>query len=249
MLNWLWRRRAHWWVWAPASFAATLLFLAIVSWLFSIPAEICPDGASSGDDQCKSYNLALGVIWKIIKTLDASSVFLTAIATAGLVAVTYLLVKLGKEQGRTSRAQLRPYVFISKIGFTRDEDNVLLLKFAAKNYGKATPAFRVSIHGHGVVSIYERYWLYPIVGEALGDTTASLGPDTEASFNAKMPGVMTDTLWAGFLAGKQNLHVWGVIKYQDIFGEPYETEYRMINRGGPDYIKNGFQQSGSPRAT
>jgi hypothetical protein len=83
----------------------------------------------------------LYVAWQVGKFFDSASSVITAVATALLSVITFLLFRLGREQSETSRAQLRAYINAVPKGLSLSEDmRTLRIYLEIKNVG-VTPAF------------------------------------------------------------------------------------------------------------
>ena len=226
-----------------------LFLLALFSWEFGLGHDICDEPNAEGNQNCSRQNLVLFLLWKALKTIEAGSELITAIATVLLFVVTYLLVKLGRSQDRTSRAQMRPYVFVHGLAFER-EGTILKIKMGLKNFSSATPALAVRISMRVGGGTREFLPTYPPAAEAEGKARSIIGPNTLASYIPELDlPELTDEHWQNFLDAKFILHFWGRIDYEDVFGESYFTEFRLINRGGPDYKERGFPAIGAPTAT
>lgn len=102
LMSWLQRRWQKVCLWA----AAVLFAAWAISFLFGLTSEVCSQAVGSNDAHCPRYNLVFAIIWDFFKILDAGSALITALATAVLTYVTYLLVELGKKQFDTADRQL-----------------------------------------------------------------------------------------------------------------------------------------------
>jgi hypothetical protein len=143
---------------------------------------------------------------------ETSGVLITAIATALLTWVTYLLWRLGKEAGVTSRAQLRAYVFV-QVAICKIDNGKVGAKIKFKNFG-ATPAFKVKVR-------------FDVVPEnALSNLTLC---EPEPEF-ALAPGASMTVSHAksenDFFEGGR-IHAVGQIDYIDSFGEAHRTNFKM----------------------
>jgi hypothetical protein len=141
----------------------------------------------------------------------------TGLFTVALTLATFLLGYLAWDQGRTTRAQLRAYVFIKSagVGLNKADGKVLAhLKF--KNFG-ATPAFKLAVY-------------FALVPEsAIADTSISpkpeiaLGPGADMSISDGKP---FDTfIKPGPTVDKA--HVIGRVEYNDVFGVRRTTNFKL----------------------
>ncbi len=94
------------WVQLGLCVAVILIVLAAISFFFDVTGAICERGKEAGKPDCGHYNLALFVLIQIYKALDVTSALITAIATALLTGVTYMLVRLGREQAEAASRQI-----------------------------------------------------------------------------------------------------------------------------------------------
>jgi hypothetical protein len=159
---------------------------------------------------------------------------MTALSTVLLTILTFGLAYLAYDQGRTTRAQLRAYVFLDKLSFER-EGQALTLTFTMLNSGE-TPAKNV-------------LWRSAIRFGKEEPDFAEPSPNTPKPFVlprgvprdmvATTNDIPKPTLDA-YLRGDFKLWVWGFITYDDQFGRGHTTWFRYFSDGGADYEKTGF---------
>jgi hypothetical protein len=168
-----------------------------------------------------NQRLSFSISDRVGNLLDCEAVFakengeaITGIATVFLTLVTGLLVWMAYDQGRTTRAQLRAYVFIKSANCGLMEQTVVArIKF--KNFG-VTPAYKVAVH-------------FALVPEsAIANTKLSpkaeiaLGPGSEISISHGKP---FDTFIKN--GAIDRAHVIGRVEYRDTFDERRTTHFKM----------------------
>ena len=137
-------------LWALAS---AFLFLSI-DWATSIRIFPVPHEQYEGDcpehnetKQCTSlrstvFEGAQPMVYRIGCWLDAHNGAITGVATGLLAIITAWLVFVAREQSRTTRAQLRAYVFPKKIGVNLYIGQVPKYCVLIRNTGQ-TPAYKL----------------------------------------------------------------------------------------------------------
>lgn len=179
--------------------------------------------------------------------LDKNNGTVTGIATALLTVVTIGWMFLAVEQNRTTRAQLRAYVFITAGGIqAADKDGVPydppcsvcngakpVARIKIENSGQ-TPAYDVQIFGRMDVVAW------PIEAEKLSAlpydekiSRSSLGPHASTF---KYETLVSDRLLQApeendLKLGKQAIVIHGEIRYRDVFGMEQRTKYRWFIGG------------------
>lgn len=129
--------------------AAAIILAAWESNLLPATADICEE-SHDGSEHCDSYNIFFAVAWNMAKAADHWSVSVTALATVLLAYITYRLVRLGRDQAKTSRAQLRAYMGHLGAHFesvAKDGDQAGSVKYFEKNSG-STPALKTVMFRH-----------------------------------------------------------------------------------------------------
>ena len=109
----------------------------ILTFIFAvlpIHAQYCSKNEDTGKKECAIYHVGLIALWKIGKALDDPG-----IATVLLAVITGGLVLLGREQSKTTRAQLRAYISI-KSKLVMKSSLLAEGKFLVRNTGQ-TPAY------------------------------------------------------------------------------------------------------------
>ena len=169
----------------------------------------------------------MGTVLHIAQVLEEYAGAITGVATVLLAVVTWRLVTLGQEQSRTTRRQLRAYLsVVVGTAVYQDDRNRFEAKPFILNNGQ-TPAYNVR---------------YRIKAEILGDTVAqdytfteppdvpksqsSIGPHETRLMSGILSYRVPDGEIPDIKQGKgKALWVWGVVHYDDAFGEPHFTQF------------------------
>jgi hypothetical protein len=209
--------------------ALVLLVLALASLLTPFYAEICEKSEYTGQKECTAHHMAVYFVLYIGQFLDAHGGAIAGVATVILAYITWRLVTLGKDQSETTRAQLRAYLSVvvgAAIYQERDKELRFEGKPAILNNGQ-TPAYNVR---------------YRIKADILTDSVAkdfvfseppdvpqsqsSIGPKENRLMSAVVDHYVDDAEVQDIVNGKgKSLYVWGVVHYDDVFGEPRFTQF------------------------
>jgi hypothetical protein len=162
---------------------------------------------------------------------------ITALATVLLTIATGLLAYLAFLQFRTSRAQLRAYVFVE---FASIVDGPTWLnapvpaqagcpgsQLVIKNFGE-TPAYKVRHWSEiiiGPTATVDAQCVIPLDIGALPPT--AIGPGGVTTMHRKYGRAITAFEIAGLATTGHSLMVFGKIVYEDAFGVEHITEYRL----------------------
>lgn len=169
----------------------------------------------------------------------------TAIATFALFAVTFMLWRatLGLVKGaeKTARQQLRAYLSVT-IGSAVYQDSAKRLRFEAKpmiiNAGQ-TPAYKVRYESKAEIipdSLVTGYSFTPPSTSQMSQS--SIGPRENRYMSAIVQNTVPKKDIKAIKDGNgQALWVWGVVHYEDIFGDPHFTEFcqRLVWLGDQIY--------------
>jgi hypothetical protein len=163
------------------------------------------------------------------QVLEAHAGAITGVATVILAYVTYRLVRLGREQSETTRAELRAYLSVV-IGAATYQDRAAGVRFEAKpailNNGQ-TPAYNVRYRAK--VEILTDSVAGGYTFSAPPDTPrsqSSIGPRENRLMSAILPHMVPDSEVQDIKDGKgKALWVWGVVHYDDVFRQPHFTEF------------------------
>src|SRR5665213_1107629 len=156
-----------------------LILLAVLSLFEPLYGNICRYNEYRDQTRCTPDHLLYVGIWYIGVFFNGISAFATASATVGLVFVTFLLVRLGQHQAKTSNAQLRAYLSVV-IGSAVFQD--AKFKFEGlpeiRNNGQ-TPAYKVRMWITADIIADDNVKTYDFAKATpadLGDSQASIGP-------------------------------------------------------------------------
>jgi hypothetical protein len=167
---------------------------------------------------------------------------ITAIATALLTAITLGLVFLGVEQSRTTRAQLRAYVFIDSASLTDGptwpqapvpaQNGCPNSAIWIKNHG-TTPAFKVRHWQNVTVSPVNVDGTVPPPAIAIDDKTVrdmsqtAIGPGAQTHLGRNLGRALTPFEIQALGAPNTSfaILVYGRILYEDAFGDEHVTDY------------------------
>jgi hypothetical protein len=209
-----------------------ILFLGVLlglSYLTPFYGEICTKSQYSNEKECAIHHVVTVWLWQFGEVLNYYSVAITALATALLAIITYLLVRLGQDQSETSRAELRAYLSVV-IGEATYQEGAKKIRFEARpnifNNGQ-TPAYNVRFTATAKIipeSLVPGYSFgYPAITPT---SQANIGPREYRFLRAVVPDHIADTDVQDTMAGiTQALWVWGVVNYDDVFGRPHFTEF------------------------
>jgi hypothetical protein len=172
----------------------------------------------------------LFLLWKAEQFFNAVSPAITAFATVLLAVITYMLVHLGHEQSKTTKAQLRAYVapVPRKAGLAKDGRTIIIL-VEVENTGQ-TPAFDTQVLGD--ITVME----YPLVGKLrLGRDPGEKGKPIPTY--VVYPGGKHASAPRKFLTGeeimkmdggKHGLYVYGRATFTDAFGTSQWAEFCSV---------------------
>jgi hypothetical protein len=221
------------------------VFVCVESYSSSFQDCISQQSSETLADQNKSKNeiLSFGVsrFRCTERFADQHNALITALATILLAVVTLGLVWNAAEQQKTTRAQLRAYIFpgTAKIENADSLAGVLEAHVYIKNSGQ-TPAYDVvSVTGLAL----SRYPSSDDLNLTITDrelveaqTRTSMGPgQIEVAIASARPSLsrpLTMEERDKLVAGTAIIYVYGRIDYRDIFGASQRTTFRFM-AGGP----------------
>jgi hypothetical protein len=236
MLNWA---KKHRWTAAILVALGALVAIGLLSLLAPWYGEICEKNEYTNTKECASHHIILVALWQIGEFLRSANGAITAVATVFLGFITWRLVILGIEQSRTSRAQLRAYVFLENAGIFDGPTwpsapqpvaaGCPCSMIAIKNFG-VTPAFNVrhwanvkfvavTPDGHLQGGVLDA----PAVLTGLGPST--IPPTGTTRLSRNLGRAITPYEMGLMAAPAYAIIVYGKITYDDTFGEPHETNY------------------------
>jgi hypothetical protein len=245
MLTWI---KKHPWLAVFLGLGLIAAILFIVSLCVPIVGDLCTYDEHGKAEQCAQHHLGPFVLFWLTLQADTHNGFVTAISTALLTYITYLLVNLGREDSKTQRAQLRAYVSVKPMRASLNLDDHLVHVLADSENTGQTPSFMTQVLWD--VSVME----YPLTvrlryqGDARDLTkpvpTFVLYPH-QKSMSVK-PYRLTDDDIAKIRAKTHALYAYGRITYLDAFkteqwgefcayidGETYDI-WRAQARNSPD---------------
>jgi hypothetical protein len=153
---------------------------------------------------------------------------ITAIATALLTVVTMGLLWVGYMQIRTTRAELRAYVFARPIGIPdTDETDCPFVHLEMKNSGK-TPAYDVTHWTCLNVDDYPDFKLRGPPG-ARPSVGTVLPPGGDAKILARRRRPLTEEECSAIAGRTKQIYVWGEISYRDTFQRKQVTKFRLYS--------------------
>jgi hypothetical protein len=205
--------------------------LLVVAFESDFPGQICEYNQATKHEYCTTYSIFPFLLIKVGKTLNDYDVAITALATVLLTFVTGGLVWIGYVQLRTTRAQLRAYVFIS--GAHLENIGVGQIPYAQltiKNSGQ-TPAYKMTqwaMVGIGKFPLET----HPTTNESEPMPERPLPPQAEIplqspKYKTPLNAEMLDELSKGMLA----IYVTGEIRYRDAFKKKCCTRYLLYSGG------------------
>jgi hypothetical protein len=237
MLKW---GRNHPWLAAVLIGGATLAVLFAISLLVPLVGDLCSYGEQTHKSECAKHHLGPLALFWIIEAVDEHNGFVTAIATALLTAITYMLVSLGQEQSRTTRAQLRAYIDIQA-----DVENVKIdgrprITVTFRNVGQ-TPAYDFYTSSDmtiGPAKLPEGVDLpSPFIRMKNGTAhfvsmgKGILGPTRKAHNGLMLDRPLTEEILQALGRGEKALYHYGVVRFRDCFERYWEISYRYICGG------------------
>jgi hypothetical protein len=170
-----------------------------------------------------------GVSWGLIAHHVSAEVWI-AFATILLAGITGGLVYFGFEQAKTTRAQLRAYLFLDDPRI----ENVGVLNYpltivGIKNFGQ-TPA-------HGVTAVFSNEVdTYPTpTGKATEVphveelSRADLGPTSKIIVRISRDDALTSADMDAIKAQRAALYVTGVVNFTDAFGDKWVSHIRLMH--------------------
>ena len=163
-------------------------------------------------------------IWLIKRTLDETSV--AAKHTEGMLEEAKKTTEAAhaaiKATDKAAERQLRAYVGFADISLDWSKETIIVTKIRFINKGQ-TPAYKVRLFAN--FSVGQKTVDFTSLPPEPSQIIADLPID--GRFNADLTGAAMDRdLAAKARSGDTPLFVWGVLEYEDTFGEPRETAYR-----------------------
>lgn len=208
--------------------AATLLFL--ISLLIPVIGHLCTYDEYGNPKECGQHHLGPFALFWIVQLADEHNGLVTAVATVLLMGITYMLVQLGREQSKTTRAQLRAYVMIDTVAKTGVEpDTVPAGRVKIKNFGQ-TPAHNVrAVIGMGFARFpFKDMQWHSKTAVPEAQFGRSLGPNDNFSLSIDLARTITAPQIVAMEEGRWALWINGKIFYRDVFDTEHETEFGLF---------------------
>jgi hypothetical protein len=216
--------------------------LLAVAFESEFQGRICEYNQATKHEDCPTYSLFPFLFIQVCKTLNDYGVAITGIATVFLTFITWRLVIVARDQSKTTRAQLRAYVFgnggsISLID-PPEGDMQLHVCCRFKNSGQ-TPAHKARI--------WTRFEIFdvnaPVFSQSIGLGNFVIGPG--ANYESTLGRAISYAELADIRDERKAIFIWGEIKYVDAFGE--DRYFRFYDRNGPVIPGKGWAIANSDK--
>lgn len=153
---------------------------------------------------------------------------ITALSTVLLTIVTIGLLWVGYVQIRTTRAELRAYVFARPIGIPdTDETDCPKIHLVMKNSGQ-TPAYDVTHWTCLDVDDHPDFKMGRPPGRRQSSGTV-LPPGADAGIVAERRRPLTEEECSAVVGRTKQIYVWGEISYRDTFHKRHVTKFRLYS--------------------
>jgi len=225
LLRRTWRSKTFRWI---ANIVLCAVFVGLVASL-ALPAiyEICGPNEYTHAKECTQYHLPQFIFLWTVGVGDTHNGLITAIATVLLTWLTVRLARLEQESGETQRAELRAYMSANTRGITVAQDGETITIYVQLTNAGQTPAFNVVVPcGISVLPPDRRFQVASIRITAadideLPITTLPKDGKCVVHATKKIP--YTDAI--KYLSTANNIYIFGLITYQDVFGNSQWTEF------------------------
>ena len=189
--------------------------------------EICEYNQATKHEDCPLYSLFPYLFIKVAKTLNDYGGAITGIATVFLTFITWRLVIVARDQSKTTRAQLRAYIFIHQGGIKLiNNDTAIMADITLKNFG-ATPGYDFKSWTNIRIGNPDE----PIFGQRKTPAQASIiGPFADLSASSQLIPITPDERSA-INNGIKKIFVWGEAAYIDAFGTSRTFVFKDTNGG------------------
>jgi hypothetical protein len=212
-----------------AACTAVALSVLIFSSLYGLTKRVCEEDAAAGQKNCSVYSVPLFFVVQVGKALNDYGVALTAVTTALLAYTTFLLVRLGREQSETTRAQLRAYVNV--IGKDLIQPGPIQPTFTnqleIRNVG-ATPAYKVRIESATRPLPYPlgKDFDFAITPAGRNPSVMMLGPGRGAGHDSYSdPLSPAESVKIKTQDSGSRLYTFGTVNYEDVFRRKQHTNF------------------------
>jgi hypothetical protein len=216
--------------WRMIAFGCALGILAgllAVAFESEFPGRVCEYNQATKHEDCTTYSLFPFLFIQICKTLNDYGVAITGIATVFLTFITWRLVIVARDQSKTTRAQLRAYIFIHQGGIKLiNNDTAIVADITLKNFG-ATPGYDFKSWTNIRIGNPDE----PIFGQRKTPSqTSIIGPFADLSASSQLIPITPDERSA-INNGIKKIFVWGEAAYMDAFGTNRTFVFKDTNGG------------------
>ena len=230
--------KKHPWLALALCIVALCAVLSMLSLFVQITPHLCTYNQHTNKDDCAPHHLGPFIGLWVILFADTHNGLITAIATALLTGITYMLVQVTRHQSENSKQQLRAYVFVENV-FIADGPTPPL---AAVPSATGCPSSRVVIKNSGQTPAHEVRHLFDILlvpaislnapvfpsdATVMASTPVSFGTNGITNLDRNLGRVLTPGEIAALVPAAMALVVVGKIIYQDVFGDEHVTEYNL----------------------
>lgn len=208
--------------------------LLAVAFELAFPGEICEYNQATKHEECTDYSVLLFFFIKVVKTLNDYGVAITGLATVFLTFITWQLVIVARDQSKTTRAQLRAYIWVaeSSINDVVGADYVHpVLKIQNSGQTPATDVIQWANQIFGPYPLGHLIKELPGRLEPEGASKSYLGPGGCLFLEPKAQRLYSPQEKAAINAKTGAIYVWGEINYVDAFREDRSTKFILFKGG------------------
>ena len=235
-------------MWAVAGTVIGMAALWLVSFIFGLSHEICPQGSGAQNGNCPRYNLLFFSLWHLTEITNWLSPALTALATIAVGYFTWTLWQSNEAAGKlaergqehfrvTERAYVKMSHFSPGIEFVQNMGAIhIITSIRVKNFGH-TPAHVTDVYvgslitavGAGLPDIPE---YPPIEGREIA--AAFLVADDEFVHHVDFAPTHAET--EAVQNGTADLYIIGYVDYRDKFGDRHRGAYARLYDSTVDWV-------------
>jgi hypothetical protein len=192
----------------------------------AIPVKTATDVAREDADRAAR---AAADYWA--KRIGIWTLVLLFVQALALAIQAWALIRTVRSSDRTSRTQLRAYVFVrSHVLAPMFVGRPLTATLAVRNYGP-TPARRLRINaGMYLGNVFPEHGIQDVPTPQVG----TLAPNALYEFSVTQEGALTEEQVREMSTGALKLFVFGTIYYTDAFRVERFTKFRLMTGGGID---------------
>jgi hypothetical protein len=217
-------------------FVALVVGLAVFVWVenYSSSFQNCIDqeSAKASSDQANNQKKSLTVILRYARCTerfaDLHNSFITALATVLLAVITLGLILSGVDQLRTTRAQMRAYVWAEINPSKNLDDPNFGVSANIKNSGQ-TPAYEVHTWSNTqpVAEPPPNGFVFAGAPEHIPGPRYVVNPSSKHFMQAFPEVALTVEERFAIRDGFLVLYFWGEVRYRDTFGENRMARFRL----------------------